>query len=294
MGYNHWVLAAVCKCGTRSGWKWEQTPRKLPTQVTCRCGTRNILGKLPDWPNVPRTLYIGHDRHNQMKVHAVPPEAFIEDAGWAQPYSIRSFVDQASKRLGGCAYSTRLTGQVLGESVFSDSCGHPETEEVSSCHLVAGFTMGQPTCALWKQIAALCQTDAERRFLYQYLGLVKDRQFPMLIPQARIGIAERRRPDFVAFVPLQYFRYKYYAVQLDAAHPEERDEADRLRDDEIALHGYEVLSLRPEGQGYLEEVKRLVEQIERDMKTVEDDFWKVALDVKVVRAENTKDDDVPF
>ena len=42
---------------------------------------------------------------------------------------------------------------------------------------------------------------AGTKVLHQYLVYAKH-QFPMLLPQPRIGIAERRRPDFVAFVPL--------------------------------------------------------------------------------------------
>ena len=88
----------------------------------------------------------------------------------------------------------------------------------------------------------------------------------MLIPQVRIGIAERRRPDFALFVPLQRWKYKWYAIQLDAAHSEAKAEADKLRDTEISMHGYEVIRFKSENQGYLEDVKRLVEMIEHDME----------------------------
>jgi hypothetical protein len=56
--------------------------------------------------------------------------------------------------------------------------------------------------------------------------------------QARIGIAERRRPDFVLFVPLTYWNYKWYAIQLDAAHHAGFQEKDELRDAEIGVHRY--------------------------------------------------------
>ena len=89
----------------------------------------------------------------------------------------------------------------MGEPIFSDQCVEPERgwqdNEGEPCHMVAGFTIGQASCGLWERVKQLCQTEPERRFLQSYLGLAKDRQFPMLIPQARIGIAERRRPDFV-------------------------------------------------------------------------------------------------
>jgi hypothetical protein len=169
----------------------------------------------------------------------------------------------------------------MGESVFQDFCG--ETGEFHDCDLVSGFTLGRATCDLWDGISRLCQTEMEQRFLRWYLELVKDRQFPMLIPQARIGIAERRRPDFLVFVPLQYWKYKWYAIQLDGAHPDSTTEDDKIRDAEVSVHGYEVISLRPE-RGYRPEVQRLLEQIESDMLKAEANPWGVALEIPVTRS----------
>jgi len=293
MGYDHWACKARCgKCGSVVGWF---PPRgkepKLPRPWSCsKCHSLNFLGRLPEWPNIPPTLYIGHDMQRQVKLYP-----FLPDQAWMQPYSVRSFVAQASRQLGGCSYETTREGSVMGEPVFRDICFDPKKSfvpDTHSCHFVAGFTISQPGCPLWDRVAALCQTEIEKRFLRWYLSLVKDRQFPMLIPQARIGIAERRRPDFVLFAPLQYWQYKHYAVELDGAHPQSQGESDQLRDAEIAVHGYEVISLRPEGRGYLEEVKRLVEQVERDMRVADADGWKVAIDVRVIRTE--QDDEVPF
>ena len=162
------------------------------------------------------------------------------------------------------------------------------------CHLVAGWTTGEDSCPLWQRIQNLCQTDTERKFLHQYLRYVKDRQFPMLIPQANIGIAERRRPDFVAFVPLQYWNYQWLAIQLDGAHPPERAEDDSLRDQYIQDQKYEVLSLRPNEKGYLEEVRCLVEKIEAWMALADSDPWKVAVDAEVRKSVERGGDDIPF
>jgi len=244
---------------------------------------------------VPRTLYIGWEKHRQIKLYPVPPES--ENESWAQPFSIRSFVAQASQRLGGCGYSTSRRGSVMGEPVFSDVCREPESrgwqDEGEPCHMVAGFTVGQPSCTLWERVEQLCQTEMERRFLHWYLGFAKDRQFPMLVPQARIGIAERRRPDFVLFVPLHHWKYKWYAVQLDAAHTREFEERDEMRDAEIAVHGYEVISLKPEKHGYHEEVKTLVERVEREMGAADVDMWKYTVRVPVINF-TKPDDETPF
>src|SRR5262249_17417578 len=144
-----------------------------------------------------------------------------------------------------------------------------------------GWMAGKQSCGLWRSVQTLCQTHPERRFLERYLGYVKDRQFPMLIPQAWLGIADRRRPDFVAFVPLQYWKYKWLAVQLDAAHPGRQAEQDAVRDDYTRAQGYEVISLRPSQSDYREEVRKLVEQIDVWMNLSETDPWLTAVDATV-------------
>jgi len=137
----------------------------------------------------------------------------------------------------------------------------------------------------------LCQTPAERRFLHRYLELAKDRHSPMLIPQVRIGIAQRRRPDFVVFVPLQKWKYKWYAIQLDAGHMPEKAEADKLRDTEISVQEYQIINFKPtENQGYLEHVRTLVEIIEQDMERIDSNPREVAIEIKV----DSIEDRIPF
>jgi hypothetical protein len=127
-----------------------------------------------------------------------------------------------------------LRGEVYGENVYYDQCHDSQDESFDpvdrDCHVLAGWSAGQPTCLLFDAVASLCQTDVERKFLSTYLRYVKDRDFPMLIPQVRIGIAERRRVDFVLYVPLQYWRFKWLAVELDGAHPQEKASEDAARD----------------------------------------------------------------
>ena len=267
---------------------------QMPKKWECKCGVTNVLRPLDPWPNVPREIYVGQDKSQLLKLYPVSPDH--ADAPWAQPFSVRSVVAQASRRFGGCAYRCSKRGEVMGEPVFDDHCHDPLDEygdSSANCHMLAGWSIGQDSCALWEDLAKLCQTDSERKFLHWYLGLVRDRQFPMLIPQTRIGIAERRRPDFVLFVPLQYWKYKWYAIELDKAHPKGVVEfADGVRNADVAKHGYEVVSLKPEGQGYLQEVKTLVEKIERDLSEVENDPWAVAIQAEV--RSTYKSEDVPF
>ena len=288
MGYADGALKATCgSCKAEVFWYSEPRPR-LSGKWTCRhCGARNVLWTAPDWPDVPRELFIGHDKQRQVKLYPFPPPD-DPDAAWtrAQPYCTRSFLSQVSRRLGGCAYKTYMASQVMGQPVFADRCSEPgqdweASDDGRECHLIAGFTKGDSSCPLWAEVAALCQTDAERRFLRSYLELVKDRQFPMLIPQARIGIAERRRPDFVAFVPLHWWNYKRYAIQLDGAHPPRLAQADALRDIEVELHDYEVTRVA----GSYREVQLLVERIDSDMRAAKSNAFAVALEVGVRRTE---------
>jgi hypothetical protein len=190
----------------------------------------------------------------------------------------------------------------MGQSVFEDVCCTPEESGQSwkstwPCHITAGWTNGESSCALWERIANLCQSDSEKQFLYRYLSYTKHRQFPMLLPQTRIGIAERRRPDFVAFVPFQYWSHKWIAIQLDGAHGEIQRESDKQRDAYVVEQGYEVVSFRPSRSGYLEEVRRLVERFENWMNIWEDDAFEVAIEAEVTRTElevTSSRDDLPF
>jgi ribosomal protein S27AE len=282
MGYNDGLWKAACgSCGTGVYWRLQPSVN-APKKWTCgKCGSTNVLKRPPEWPDVPIALYIGHDKQHQVKVYPLLPDD--PDVDWARPYCTRSFIAQISGRLGGCTYTTSIRAWMMGQPVFRDHCHDVplDWDDEHACHLMAGFSIGTPTCLLWEELGRLCQTDAEKRFLRWYLELVKDRQFPMLIPQARIGIAERRRPDFVAFVPLHYWSYKRYAIQLDGAHTCEQARADHLRDAEIAVHGYNVRSVG----GAFRDAQALVEQIDHDMESAKADPWSVALQVAVARTD---------
>lgn len=298
MGYDHRIIKAACaKCNRMVAWTWKPS-MKTPSMWKCDCGTRNYLEELPKWPELPLTLYIGHEKNKRLRLHPIPPD--IRNADWAQPYSIRSFLYQASRSLGGCYYMCREHGIVMDQKIYDDYCCSPETVEWGDsdewrCNMAGGWIHGHDRCDLWDRIAQqLCQTESERRFLHRYLGYVKDRQFPMLIPQTWIGITDRRRPDFVAYIPLQSLKYKWIAIQLDASHKEEQQRDDLNRDAYIEEHNYEVILLKPTNSGYLEEVRTLVEKIDSWMRIADEDIWSVAYEVEVARHVEGIDDDMPF
>lgn len=296
MGYDERLIASSCK-GCNSRWLWRRKPGDRPLKAwwTCqKCSGQNQFGALPEWPEIPRSIYVGANNSRLLKLYPVPPEQ--SDEAWARPYGVRSFIYQASRAFGGCRYSCASRGRIYDENIFSDRCTNPDDPsfepESWDCHVLAGWSAGKSSCLLFDEISKLCQTDIECKFLGTYLRYVKDRDFPMLIPQVRIGIAERRRPDFVLYVPLQYWRFKWLAVELDGAHREEKAPDDAARDRYYAENGYEVISLRPGAKGYLEEVKALAERVEVIMNLSKTDEWEVALEATVTRFKPAED--IPF
>jgi len=199
-----------------------------------------------------------------------------------------------------CNYSSGGSDELLGEPFYKDFCSASADWNVDGyrCHLLSGWTKGERTCELWEQLKSYCQTLPEQKFLWAYLSLVKGRNFPMMLPQARIGVAERRRPDFVAFVPLQYLKYKRYAIELDGAHTEENRAKDDARDVELAAENYEVLSLRPGERGYFSEVQRVVERFSGEMSEAERSAWDLATEVELASwsggMPQISDEDIPF
>ena len=303
MGYQHGPIKTVCpKCGTGWFWKWRDwvyPPDRL--NVECKCGADLKTRSVDSRPPVPPSLYIGQDNLLQLKLYPLPPEVRLERAALLmgiQPYSIRSFTYQASRFFGGCLYESERLGDVWGEPVFTDRCSDPAWpgDDGHYCHMVGGWTKGKATCPLWEKVMALCQTDSERHFLHKYLSLAKDRQFPMLIPQVRIGIGERRRPDFALFVPVHYWKYNWYAIQLDGGHPEERAAEDKVRDADIAARGYKVLGFK--SSKLFEEARKLIEMVDQEMTLAETNPEEVAVEVEAeIEGEEAMaeaETDVPF
>jgi len=305
MAYFHRFYTTKCgKCETNwlhSRKSWDNASC-LPISFRCdNCQHRNATAKAEPLPDVPRLLYCGHEKHKQLEVYAYPPDDLKEP--WALPFSVRSFLAQASRQAMGCDYTCSNARNVLGEPAYRDYChsfqpdGDWVDEEAHTCHVISGWTKGEETCELWDKLQRYCQTDPERKFLRQYLSFAKGRNFPMLIPQPRIGIAERRRPDFVVFVPLQYYKYNRYAIELDGGHSDAQSTADKQRDSELAKENYTVLSLRPSERGYFEEVQKLVERIDSEMSTSDTQEWENAIEIKVLSTvpdHQITDADIPF
>jgi hypothetical protein len=284
MGYRDRQWRFTCgEC--RSAWRGEYEIKSQRVLRCKSCGAENTVRAFDPVPNLPTRLYIGHDRQHIVPLFPVPPETPSEE--WAQPYSTRSVLHQLSRELHECNYCPSVRGRIMGETVFHDFCWlDDERAGPEPCHVMSGFTRGAETCNLWTKIANLCQTDPERRFLRYYLGLVKDREYPMLIPQVRLGVGERRRADFAVFVPLQRWKYDCVAVELDRAHPQDQAEADHDKELEMVAQGYRVIRCRGQGErGYFDDARGLVEQLDTSMRQAANNPWSIAVDIPVIKSE---------
>jgi hypothetical protein len=292
VGYQHCIWSFTCgECG--SDWffpskpSWHEPSRYGPAfPIVCECtncGATNKFASISIQPNIPKFLSVGDYKDAPLEIYPVPPDlTFAGTAAGYFPYSTRSFIHQASRELGGCSHECYEYGPTLGgEPVFTDICGVLDGEDCQvadqRCHVFSGWPHAEHSCQLWDRVAELCQTDDEANVLRYYLSLVKGRNFPMLIPQARLGIAERRRPDFVLFVPLQSLKYRRYAIELDGGHiGDEFVASDQERNKELILNKYLVRNLRS-GEEYYKEVKDLVEQVEAEMSQADQDLKAVAV-----------------
>lgn len=289
MGYNDHILSFRC------GWcdaAMLFTPRSNKIRQKIRCSNCTSLSHFTNLPlfygeaNLPEKLLVGADHNNLLEISDVPEidSQWMSDmARDAPPYSVRSFVSQASMRFKDCEYSWGRD-EMFGDGSEWHKCS--TTTGSTSCHLMSGFSLGQSDCPLWKKIAGLCQTRDETWFLHQYLRYVRGRPFPMLIPQCRLGgITQGIRPDFVLFVPLQLLRYRWLAIQLDAKHPLAMAKQDEDRDARLQAEGYEVRVCRGNNGRYVNDVKSLVEDIERIMAIADSDPSSVAVPVSAVNHE---------
>ena len=302
MGYDDRLYVTSCKkCGTR----WLFSPKAGGNEAavpkgkfTCdSCSAINYFRNPEMYPNLPPDLFLGHEIHNQVRVLPYPPERSTSE--WAYPYSIRSVLYQMSREFGQCFLTVRGPDVVFGEKLFNDCCyDSPEPgewDEGRTCHITSGFTRNAKTCPLFEKIKEFCQTPQEQRFLWAYLQIAKTQNFPMLLPQPRIGVSGRRRPDFVAFVPKQFLVYQWYAIELDGAHVD--FEADKLRDSDLTTEGYQVISLRPGDKGYFPEVRALVERFYAEMRVAKESQWQLATEIAVSHytgGSTLTDEDIPF
>jgi hypothetical protein len=189
-----------------------------------------------------------------------------------QPYSIRSVLSQLSTRADfPCKYFAISKGKDdFGNIIWEEGCmercgGGDYTPFMHPCHLANGWMHGPDECPGWVHLANLCQSENERRFLHQYLRVNHDREAPMPIPQAHLEVTERIRVDFVLFVPVTRFEWRWLAVEIDSPSFHKDRQKDEERDWSVQIEGYEVVRL-PVEMNMLDQVRDLYKRIQHIQK----------------------------
>ncbi|MFQ5862895.1 MAG: DUF559 domain-containing protein [Candidatus Brocadiales bacterium] len=185
-----------------------------------------------------------------------------------QPYSIRSFLIQLSLRNDfPCKSFVQAKGKDdWGNIIWDEGCmefckGCDYRSYIHPCHLANGWMHGQESCEGWEYITKnLCQSGNETRFLHQYLRINKDRESPMPIPQAHVELTERVRVDFVMFIPITRFDWKWLVIEIDSKMYHKDKAKDFERTMTIASQGYEVLRLSAE-KNMLDQVRELHQKV---------------------------------
>lgn len=310
MGYNDIYVEFKCdSCGTPFRWApkklWEARRRLDCTQCKdevfnsdtgeSRIVPHSIRMPAPPLPNVPSALYIGLEKLKRIKLTPLPKEQIVYDKQYCdffsnqipeeiQPYSIRSFLIQLSLRDDfPCKYHARVDSKdAWGNVNWNEGCMKADDDAYHPCHLANGWIHGQESCEGWEYIVKnFCQSGNEARFLHQYLRINKDRESPMPIPQAHVEVTEKVRVDFVMFVPITRFDWKWLAIEIDSPMYHEDAEKEFERSMTIASQGYEVLRLSAE-KNMLDQVRDLYQKIQAiqeagtgKVKSVRKNFYSV-------------------
>lgn len=184
-----------------------------------------------------------------------------------QPYSVRSFLIQLSLRKDfPCKYFVQISQKdVYGNIILNEGCmkscsGCNYRSDIHPCHVANGWIHGEESCPGWEYIANLCQSENERRFLHQYLRINHDRESPMPIPQAHIENTERIRVDYVMFVPITRFTWKWLAIEIDSKLYHQDSNRDFQKNIMMESEGYEVIRLSAEKM-MLDQVRELYSKI---------------------------------
>ena len=231
-----------------------KTPTEVP--VTYR----------PNWPQGRSLRYRFHTTNEEgVPVLRNAWLTGIDVPEFLTPYSVRSYILQMSQ-LGvvdeadrSCFYCCFDDGaDKFGTRFIRDICYpfHEFTdeywlepkgrlEERYCCGFAKGWPNGAPTpgiCPLWDYHRERMQTQSERLFFFHYLLQNRDREAPMLLPQAWTDDTERHRADFMLFVEGQHAWRKIVVEILGPSHKgREQLVKDAQRKRRTMLLGYEFI-----------------------------------------------------
>lgn len=197
-----------------------------------------------------------------------PMDCGFELPAEVQPYSVRSFLIQLSLLNDfPCRYFIKSAyrddfGNLCWTDGCMESCGGTDYQVyIHPCNVVNGWMNSESRCPGWKYIENLCQTQDEKRFLYLYLRLKHEREFPMALPQVYVDALEQVRPDFVVFVPGSTIEsaWKWLAIEIERVHLRSPNE-EAKRTSIIESSGYEIVRIPAENK-MLDEVRKLYKRI---------------------------------
>ena len=269
MGYWQESYDVNCsECGDVGTWIYTSrtsTPPECSRCPKCGCYEIETTYSYPEQPPPPN-VYIGADKYKRIKLLPLPHGVSRLWDGM-QPYSVRSILYQLSREDGWPhRYHPDFHGlDKYGNYLWEDTCSERDDYgnwiDYGKCCVATGWMTGEVTCKGWELIKGLCQTDAESAFLHDYLRYVKDREFPMLIPQAWLTWEERRRIDFMLYVPKTHHHWRKIAVQIDPKGSHKDSRRDEIRDLEIRAEGYDVLSYDTD-ELRIEQVRKLISKVD--------------------------------
>jgi len=221
------------------------------------------LGEYHDWSGTgcykcPWLLeVIGSSYGSPTNCGFVLPEA-------CAPFSVRSVMVQLGMSSDvKCHLFVAHESDEYGNDLWRDECA-PEcggcVPGFQPCHLVVGWSKGSATCVGWQLLERLCQSEPERKVLWQYLRYAKGAEVPMLLPQVHLD-RERYRIDFVAVVPNSTRdQYTRYAVEVDPP-PYHGSGIDSGRQQLLERHGFVVRSLDTKSR-WIDQVRELLDEFE--------------------------------
>lgn len=191
-----------------------------------------------------------------------PMDCGIQRPAHLQPYSVRSVLLQLALRPDfPCKYFPTSQESEWGDVEWSDKCmdrcrGEGPEFHLDTCTIATGWSTGEG-CEGWNYIANLCQSEAERRFLFHYLRFSVGDEYPMAIPQVWIGPTQEYRVDFALFLPREPDSWLWIAIEIDSPQFHSNRQAEREKDAFLQSQGYTVLHY-PTTERALDQVRSLI------------------------------------
>lgn len=192
--------------------------------------------------------------------YGVPMDCGLQRPAHLQPYSVRSVLLQLAMRSDfPCKYFPSSRKSEWGDIEWSDECmtkckGEGPEFNLHPCAIATGWSAMGKECEGWEYLANLCQSDAERKFLFQYLRFSVGDEYPMAIPQVWVGPTQEYRVDFALFLPQDSNLWLWIAIEIDSPRFHAYRQADQEKDSFLNTHGY-IVQRYPTTERALDQVR---------------------------------------